>query len=84
MTATTLNAKLPPLGQLGPFIALLIACVEYDSGVRVNLIEPTTASAAGSAVALVDGFAGRCPTTALEAALPPDFAAHLVRAAHVL
>ena len=58
--------------------------VEYDSGVRVNLIDPTTASAAGSAVALVDGFAGRCPTAALDAALPPDFAAHLGRAAHVL
>ena len=58
--------------------------VEYDSGVHVNLIDPTTASAAGSAVALVDGFAGRCPTAALEAALPPDFAAHLGRAAQVL
>jgi hypothetical protein len=58
--------------------------VEYDSGVRVSLIDATTASAAGSAVALVDGFAGRCPTAALDAALPPDFAAHLGRAAHVL
>ncbi|MDM0085361.1 ABC transporter permease, partial [Variovorax sp. J31P179] len=27
--STTLGAKLPPLGQLGPFIALLIACIAF-------------------------------------------------------
>jgi fructose transport system permease protein len=27
--STTLSAKLPPLGQLGPFIALLIACTAF-------------------------------------------------------
>jgi fructose transport system permease protein len=28
---TTLKDKLPPLGQLGPFIALLIACVFFGT-----------------------------------------------------
>ena len=27
----TLKAKLPPIGQLGPFIALLIACVIFGT-----------------------------------------------------
>ena len=58
--------------------------VEYDTGARIDLIDRSTASPAGSAVALVDGFTGRGPTAALAAELPADLAAHLGRAAHVL
>ena len=58
--------------------------VVYDTGVRVELVDPASASDAGSAVALVDGFTGRQPLAGADDRLPADFAAHLARAAHVL
>ena len=58
--------------------------VVYDTGVRVELVDPASASDAGSAVALVDGFTGRQPLAGADGRLPADFAAHLARAAHVL
>jgi uncharacterized protein (TIGR03083 family) len=58
--------------------------VVYDTGVRVELVDPGGASDAGSAIALVEGFTGRQPLAAASGRLPADFAAHLARAANVL
>ena len=49
--------------------------VVYDTGVRVELVDPASASDAGSAVALVDGFTGRQPLAGADGRLPADFAA---------
>ena len=58
--------------------------VRYDTGARVDLSEVDDAVAAGSAVALVDGFTGQCPISPRDAPLPERFADHLARAGLLL
>ena len=56
--------------------------VRIDSGVRIDRVDPASAAAAGSALALVEHFAGRAPADGLE--LPAALAAQCTRAAAIL
>jgi uncharacterized protein (TIGR03083 family) len=58
--------------------------VELDRDVRITLADPAGAVPSGSAVTLVEGVAGRCPATEIDAALPRGIAEQVVRASQVL
>ena len=56
--------------------------VRVDSGVRIDRVDPASATPAGSALALVEHFAGRAPVDGLD--LPAALAAQCARAAAIL
>ncbi len=56
--------------------------VRVDTGVRIDRVDPEAATPAGSALALVEHFAGRAPDDGLE--LPGPLAAQCTRAAAIL
>ena len=58
--------------------------VVYDTGVRVDSSTGVGIGCRLGSRGLVDGFTGRQPLAGAEGRLPPDFAAHLARAANVL
>jgi uncharacterized protein (TIGR03083 family) len=57
--------------------------VRYDDGVHLSVGDAGSASSAGSALALVEGIAGRGPSRPA-GVLPPDLDAQLTRAAQIL
>ncbi len=58
--------------------------VRIGEGIAITAAEPAAATPAGSAVALVDGFAGRTPVDGLRDTLPADLFAQLARASQTL
>ena len=63
-------------------LADLALRVRVDTGVRIDRVDPDDAKPAGSALVLVEHFAGRAPGTGLD--LPEPLAAQCLRAAAIL
>jgi uncharacterized protein (TIGR03083 family) len=75
-----------PLDEIVQFEELPDTAVRviYDTGARIALAAPGSARTRGSAVALVEGLAGRRALGDLEGGLAPSLVEHVARASHVL